>query len=132
MSVFDRLTRVQHTDNLCTVGWTNIWAHGWDEDTVTLALWHCPHGKFSATTYVSSDQRRVFDPRESKQAKRYGVPVFVLRRGAYFDFPMDAGALQLMQRLDLINELMVLRADGGRHRWPEEEKCLHSCGLLAH
>lgn len=118
MSVFSRLSNVKHSDNLCSVGWTCIHAHGWDLDTLRVALSLCPLGTFTVTTYVNSDMRRAYDSLDKVEAEEFGAPIKILTKGAYFNMPMDKGCLHLLQRCDLVDELMVLVADGGRHRWP--------------
>lgn len=111
MTVYDRLRDVRHSDNICTVRWTNIHARGWDIDTCALALYFCPRGRFTPTTYVDGDERRRWTEGEKREKERFGAPVYVLAKGAYFDFPVDVledtGALHLMQRCGLINELML-------------------------
>lgn len=106
---FECLRGLRHSDNTCSVGWTNVWARGWDYDAIHAARFFCPRGSFTGTTYRRPEFQLNGD-----------IDPEYLGRGAYFDFPMDNGALHLLQALGLIDELMVLRADGGRHRWPKE------------
>lgn len=50
------------------------------------------------------------------------TPTFVHNaRGTayYFNFPMDMDAAKFMVAMDLTNELLKLKAGGGRHKWPE-------------
>lgn len=118
MSVFSRLRNVKHSDNLCSVGWTCIHAQGWDLDTARIALSLCPAGHFTRTSHVDSDMRRAWDVSDRREKDEFGEPLSILAKGAYFNMPMDKGCLHLLQRCDLVNELMVLVADGGRHKWP--------------
>lgn len=87
-------------------------------DSCAVALSLCPRGHFTATSYVNSDMRRAYTDDDKREQERFGHPIKILAKGAYFNMPMDKGCLHLLQRCDLVNELMVLVADGGRHKWP--------------
>lgn len=114
-----KLEQVRWSDNLCTVGWSSIWAFGWDYESIEEALSYCPHGRFTVTTYVDIDARRAWTDSQQKEREKFGAPVYLLYKGAYFNFPLDFGALQLMQAVGLIDECMVMAAGGGRFPFPE-------------
>lgn len=118
--LFPDLARVRWSDNLCTVGWSCIHAHQWDMDSIEKAMRFCPRGHFTQTTYVDGDERRAWTDSQRDERDRYGAPVYVLFKGAYFSFPLDRGALQLMQAVGLIDECMVMAASGGRHKFPDD------------
>lgn len=122
MDVFDCLKQLKWSDNLCTVGWSNIHAYGWTREAIDAALFFCPRGHFTVTSYVDGDERRAWADFQRQEKEDFGAPVYVIEKGAYFDFPMDNGALHLMQALGLVDELMVMIADGARHRWPEPDE----------
>lgn len=118
--LFPYLKRVKWSDNLCTVGWSCIWAWGWDRCSIDAALRFCPRGYFTTTTYVDGDERRGWSETVREEKDRYGMPVYVIHKGSYFSFPLDRGALQLMQALGLVDECMVMAAGGGRHKFPDD------------
>lgn len=118
---FECLQNVKWSDNICTVGWSCIHAHGWDQVPVEAAKLLCPKGFFTPTSYVDGDERRSYQEHHIAQTDKYGAPFYVLYRGAYFNFPLDRGALQLMQAVGLIDECMVMAADGGRFPFPKDK-----------
>ena len=118
--LFPYLERVKWSDNLCTVGWSCIWARGWDRESVEAALRFCPRGYFTVTTYVDGDERRAWTESQREEKDRYRHPVYVIHKGSYFSFPLDRGALQLMQALGLVDECMVMAAGGGRFPFPDD------------
>lgn len=119
-SVFPYLAGVRWSDNICTVGWSSVWARNWDRDSLEKAMRYCPKGHFTQTTYTSSDERKGWNDAHKEECKRYCAPAYVLYKGAYFSFPLDRGALQLMQALGLVDECMVMAASGGRFPFPDE------------
>lgn len=120
MDAFRDLLNVRWSDNTCTVGWSCIHAHHWDRYSIDAALRFCPRGHFTSTSYVGGDERRLWTPEQKKEWMELGAPVYVYWRGAYFNFPLDRGALQLMQAVGLINECMVMAASGGRFPFPDD------------
>ena len=81
---------------------------------------------------MDGDERRSWTDEESRQAKQFGAPVKHMHRGAYFSFPLDRGAVQLMVALGLVDEAMVMYSNGGRHKFPEdgfERGGLKSCEI---
>lgn len=116
------LQGIRWSDNLCTVGATNIHATGWTHDAVKFIKTLAPSGRFTQTSFTGGDERRAMHKNDIHQveAKKYGAPVYVLARGAYFDFSLGDEAMRVMVALGLTNELMRLMAGGGRHKWPQE------------
>lgn len=118
--VFQFLTRVKWSDNLCTEGWSCIWARGWDRVSIDAAMRYCPRGYWTITSYVDGDERRAWTDEQREEKDRLGAPVYVIHKGSYFGFPLDRGALQLMQAVGLIDECMVMAASGGRFPFPDD------------
>ena len=113
-AAFANLTHLRFSDNICTVNWTSIHAHGWDYRSIDAATSLCPLGNFTPTTYVDSDMRRMWTDEQRTNAQRYGVPIHILYRGAYFNFPVNTGGGKLLIALGMTAELLRLMA-GGRH-----------------
>ena len=86
-------------------------------EAIDRCLFFCPDRHFTVTSFIGGDERRAWADFQRQEAKDFGAPQYVIEKGAYFDFPMDYGGACLLQALGLVDELMVLMADGGRHKW---------------
>ena len=107
---FSTLSNLRFSDNICTVGWTCIHASGWEYPSIDAATSLCPLGNFTPTTYVDSDMRRMWTDEQRTNAQRYGVPIHILYRGAYFNFPLTIGGQKLLIALGMTAELLRLMA----------------------
>ena len=111
---FANLRNLKFSDNTCTVGWTCIHASGWGYPSIDAAMRLCPLGNFTSTTYVDSDMRRIWTDEQRDNADLYGVPIHLLYKGAYFNFPVDEGGGKLLIALGMTAELLRLMAGGHR------------------
>lgn len=117
---FNFLVDIKWSDNLCSVGWSCIHARGWSRKSLERVLDYCPRGHFTPTFYIGGDTRRQFTDIDREEVKDYGAPVRMMHQGAYFNFPLDLGALQLMRAIGLVDECMVMAAGGGRFPFPDD------------
>lgn len=130
MTIHERLEclrNIKHHDNSCSVGWTTIHAHGWTADAVRFVMTLAPSGSFTVTSYTDGDERRAWNDIHQVEKKKYGAPIYVLKKGAYFNFKMGDEAMRVMVALGLTEELMRLMAGGGRHKWPTTATAASTC-----
>ena len=114
---FSTLSNLRFSDNICTVGWTCIHASGWDGPSIAMAKHLRPEGNFISTSYVDSDMRRMWTDEQRTNAQRYGAPIHILYRGAYFNFPVNTGGGKLLIALGMTAELLRLMAIKPLNGW---------------
>ena len=113
-SNFSNLSDLRFSDNTGTVGWTSIHAKRWGYASVWAATRLCPEGNFTATSYISGDERHGWTIAQRANAQRYGVPIYMLYNGAYFSFPVDENGGKLLIALGMTTELLRLMAAKGK------------------
>lgn len=107
------MLNVEHSDNLCNVGWTCIWANMTPEDMQSL-LDSCPKGSFMPTFYDPDRQGYKWTPellrehlKENFPDVRSWRPSYTLTpqpwwaksRGFYFNFSIDEQGIELLRKL---------------------------------
>ncbi len=92
------MLKIDHSDNICTVGWTCIWASMTPEDMQYL-LDDCPRGRFIPTFYDPDRQGYRWTPELLRESLKEIQSKWIKSRGFYFDFPIDDQGVELLKSL---------------------------------
>lgn len=99
------MKHLKHSNNLCTVGWTCIYAM-LTPDEMRELLVICPQGTFSPTWYqwgkdiLTPDQFEAWIEKENAKRKKRGHYSSLMESmGFYFNFPRDEAGETLLAEM---------------------------------